>query len=162
MRKTIVATLLVGALGLGLGYAVAQTTSKPKVLAVNATADLLQVLPGGLSSAQNVYGTAAQVTAVSGYHDLGTVTTDPAYTAKTGEWNIFGHAAGTVTAVTITTPVNPGDGQRLCYYMDQTTTTLTFTANTGQTIDSNVVAAGVAKTPGLHHLQRHYAGLEKL
>ena len=37
MRKTLVATLLVGALSLGLGYAIAQTTSKPKVPAVNAT-----------------------------------------------------------------------------------------------------------------------------
>lgn len=146
MRKTFVASLLVGALSLGLGYAVAQTIAKPKVPKVNAIADLLQVLPGGLSAAGNVYGTVAQVTAVSGYHDLGTVTTDPAYTAKTGEWNIFGHATGTVTAVTITTPASPGDGQRLCYINDQTTTTLTFTANTGQTVTSGATA-GVANVP---------------
>jgi hypothetical protein len=87
----------------------------------------------------------AQVTAISGYKDLGTISTDPAYTATTGVWNVFGHAAGTITAVTLTTPASPGDGQRLCYWADQTTTTLTFTANTGQTIDGSVLAAGVAK-----------------
>jgi hypothetical protein len=143
MKKTLLATALIGALGLGI--ALAQTITPPSVPQVNATADYIQVVPGGRGQAQSVYGTAAQVTAVSGYHDLGTISTDPAYTATTGVWNVFGHAAGTITAVTITTPASPGDGQRLCYWADQTTTTLTFTANTGQTIDSNVLAAGVAK-----------------
>ena len=97
---------------------------------------------------RNVYGTVAQV--APRYPAITTSARSrliPAYTAKTGEWNIFGHSTGTVTAVTLTTPASPGDGQRLCYYNDHTTTTLTFTANTGQTIDSNVVAAGVANIP---------------
>jgi hypothetical protein len=143
MRKTVIATLLAGALG--VGYALAQAVPVPQVAAVNATADLIQVIPGGAPTARSVYGTAAQVTAISGYKDLGTITTDPAYTATTGVWNVFGHATGTITAVTLTAPASPGDGQRLCYWADQTTTTLTFTANTGQTIDASVLAAGVAK-----------------
>jgi hypothetical protein len=145
MRKTLVSALVIGALG--LGYAVAQTVPVPKVSAVNATADLVQIIPGGVPTSQSKYATVAQTTAISGYKDLGTVSTDPAYTATTGVWNVFSHATGTVTAVTLTTPASPGDGQRLCYYNDHTTTTLTFTANTGQTIDSNVVAAGVANIP---------------
>jgi hypothetical protein len=143
MRKTVIATLLAGALG--VGYALAQAVPVPQVAAVNATADLIQVIPGGVPAAASKYGTVAQVTAISGYKDLGTITTDPAYTATTGVWNVFGHATGTITAVTLTAPASPGDGQRLCYWADQTTTTLTFTANTGQTIDASVLAAGVAK-----------------
>jgi hypothetical protein len=53
MRKTVIATLLAGALG--VGYALAQAVPVPQVAAVNATADLIQVIPGGAPTARSVY-----------------------------------------------------------------------------------------------------------
>ncbi len=58
-----------------------------------------------------------------------------------------GHAAGTITTSTITTEPNPTDGKRECYVLDQTTTTLTWTANTGQTVSTTIRASGVASVP---------------
>jgi hypothetical protein len=144
MRKTIFASALLGALG--LGFALAQTITAPGVIHVNP-ADLFLDVVNGQPSAQGQYARADQISSQWAYKDLGTITTDPAYTVLGAVVNIFGHSTGTVTAVTITTPANPGDGRRICYYNDHTTTTLTFSAATGQSIDSNVVTAGVANTP---------------
>ena len=128
----------------GIGFAIAQTISVPQVVSVGPT-DLFADVVAGQPTNRSSYATAAQINGVQGYKNLGTVSTDPAYTVANGVTNIFGHAAGTVTAVTLTTEANPGDGKRECYWLDQTTTTLTWTANTGQTIGSNVLTAGVAK-----------------
>ncbi len=143
--KRNVGFLIVGVMLVTAGYALAQTISVPQVTNVGPT-DLFQDIVNGAPTSGNVYATAAQINANQGYHDLGTVTTDPAYTVTGAIVNIFGHATGTVTAVTITTPPAPADGRRLCYWMDQTTTTLTWTANAAlptQTIDGGVHAAGV-------------------
>jgi hypothetical protein len=144
MKKTLLATAFFAALG--LGALIAQTITAPGVIHVNP-ADLFLDVVNGQPTAQGVYARADQISSQWAYKDLGTITTDPAYTVTGAIVNIFGHSTGTVTAVTITTPVNPGDGRRICYYNDHTTTTLTFTASTGQSIDSNVVAAGVANIP---------------
>jgi hypothetical protein len=144
MRKTIFASALLGALG--LGFALAQTITAPGIIHVNP-ADLFLDVVNGQPTAQGVYARADQISSQWAYKDLGTITTDPAYTVTDGVVQVFGHSSGTVTAVTITTPATPGDGRRVCYYNDHTTTTLTFTAATGQTIDANVVAAGVANIP---------------
>lgn len=138
--KFSLAVLLVGG-----GFALAQSPLVPYVTNVGVS-DAIQVIPGGTKvSAQSQYATAAQVSGVQGYHSFGTISGDPAYTVPNGVTNMFGHGASTISAVTITTEPNPGDGKRECYWADQTTTTLTWTANTGQSIDSNVPAAGVAK-----------------
>jgi hypothetical protein len=123
-----------------------QAISVPQVPNLN-TNDLIQVVPKGVPQAESFYGTPAQVTHQPGYVFAGTITTDPAYTFVNGQTNYFAHAAGTITTVTLTTEPNPGDGARECWWLDQTTTTLTWTANTGQTIGSNVLTAGVAKNP---------------
>lgn len=138
MKKII--TIAVALLGIA-GFAFAQSVV-PKVTNVGPT-DVFQDIVGGAPSAGNKYATAAQINAVQGYHNLGTVSTDPAYVNTNGVFNIFAHASGTITLVTITMEPNPADGKRVCYWADQTTTTLTWTANTGQSIDSNKHAAGV-------------------
>jgi hypothetical protein len=136
----------VAAVGLFLaGAAVAQTISVPQVVNVGPS-DLFNDVVGGQPRAGNQYATAAQIAGVPGYHSFGTISADPAYTVPNGVTDLFGHGASTITAVTITTEPNPADGKRECYWADQTTTTLTWTANTGQTINANVPAAGVAKT----------------
>lgn len=147
MKLSRLAVLVVagGLLG-GVGAVVAQTVLTPKVTNVGPT-DLFQDVVGGAPQASNQYATAAQIAGVPGYHNFGTITTDPAYTVPNGVTDLMAHAAGTISTVTLTTEANPADGKRECWYLDQTTTTLTWTANTGQTIGSNVVASGTAKVP---------------
>ncbi len=127
---------------IGLGAVVGQTMTLPQVVNVGPS-DLFQDVVGGQPNAQSKYASAGQISGVSAYHNFGTITTDPAYTVPNGITNLFAHAAGTITTVTITTEPNPTDGKRECWWLDQTTSTLTWTANTGQTISANVHAAGV-------------------
>ena len=146
MKRTAIIAAFLSCLG--LGYALAQTgitggpVSVPKVTNVGPT-DLFQDIVGGTPVVGNFYATAAQISGVQGYLNLGTVTTDPSPTIKNGVVNVYAHGTTTITAVTITMEPNPADGKRICYWADQTTTTLTWTANTGQTIDGNKHAAGV-------------------
>lgn len=145
MRKifALFAAATIGAIG---AVAVAQTALVPKVTNVGPT-DVFSDVVGANPKAGNKYATAAQITNVPGYHFFGTISADPAYTIPNGVSNLFAHAAGTISAVTLTTPPNPADGARVCWWLDQITTTLTWTANTGQTIGSNVHAAGAQYIP---------------
>lgn len=144
MKKTafVLCAALVCGLGIGASYTIAQTVLVPTVTNVG-TADLFQDVVGGAPVAGNKYATAAQITNVPGYHFFGTISGDPAYTIPNGVSNLFAHAAGTISTVTLTLPAAPADGARECWWLDQTTTTLTWTANTGQTVGANVHAAGV-------------------
>jgi hypothetical protein len=138
----IVAAALAGIVG---GVALSQTVTVPKVTSVGPT-DLFQDVVAGSPTAQSVYATAAQISGVQGYKNLTTAvngTSDPAYTFTSGVVNAFAHGSGTIGTVTLTTEANPGDGQRECWWADQTTTSLVWTANTGQSIDSNKQTAGV-------------------
>ena len=148
MKKSLIAVSL-AALGL-VGYAAAQVTL-PKVTNVG-TSDLFNVVVNGVPVAGNRYATAAQINGVQGYYVLysgadanGQTLT---YTQTSGISNVFAYATtGAITSVTITTDPNPGDGERLCYVGDgEATTTLTFTANTGQTIKPTI-SAGVSDVP---------------
>lgn len=144
--KKLVPAFLVAISLFSFGPVAAQTVTIPKVTSVGPT-DLFQDVVNGTPTAGNVYATAAQIAGVPGYHFFGTITTDPGYTVPNGVTDLFAHAAGTITTVTITTEPNPSDGKRECWYLDQTTSTLTWTANTGQTIGANVHGAGVQYNP---------------
>ncbi len=143
-KKIALGVLL--ALGLYGGYAAAQNTIVPLLTNV-AVGDYMAVIHNGQISAQTTYATAGKVTHQQSYVNGGTITGDPAYTFANGVTNWFGHKASTLSTGTFTTEPNPQDGDRECVWLDQTITTLTWTANTGQTIDSNVPAAGTAKIP---------------
>jgi hypothetical protein len=130
----------------GAGLAIAQTVPLTPVTSVGPS-DLFADVVGGSPSAQSKFATAAQIAGVPGYHNFGTISADPAYTVPNGVTDLFAHAAGTLTLATITTEPNPADGKRECWWLDAATTTLTWTANTGQTISANVHAAGVAFNP---------------
>lgn len=144
MKKILVGAAI-GLLGLG-AVAVAQTIVIPQLQTIG-TSDLFQDVPNGNPSVGNQYVTAAQIAGVPGYQNGGTIVTSAAFTFNHGVTDYFAHAAATLALVTPTTEANPSDGQRECYYLDQTTTSLAWTANTGQTIGANVATAGVAKTP---------------
>lgn len=139
------ALLLVGS----LGFALAQVTAQPKVVAAQL-GDMFNDVVGGVPTAQNQYASAAQISAVQAYKDLTSAvdgTGDPGYTFTNGVVNAFAHSSGTISTATLTTEPNPVDGKRECWWSDHTTTTLTWTANnSAQTIGSNVHAAGIAYT----------------
>ena len=141
-RTIIIGALIAAAIG---GFAIAQTTPVPKVTSVGPT-DVFKDIVSGVPSVQNSYATAAQINGTPGYKNLGTITTDPAYTVADGVSNVFGHGTTTISAVTITMEPDPADGKRICFRADQTTTTFAFHANTGQTV-SSTRTAGVANVP---------------
>ena len=141
-----------GALGIvAAGYAVGQV-SLAKVTSVG-TADLFNDVVNGVPVAGNRYATAAQIDGVPGYYALysgadaaGQTLT---YTATAGVSNIVSYSSGAaITSVTITTEASPGDGQRECYVgAGGATSSLTFTPNTGQTLVSTTITAGVSNVP---------------
>lgn len=139
--------LFLGLAGFGLlaaGAALAQIVAPPVQLNVNPT-DLVQVIPNAVGGSTNVYASIPQIAGAPGYVNGGTIVTTNAFTFPHAATNYFAHAAGTLASVVPTTEANPSDGQRECYWLDQTTTALTWTANSGQTIGANVVTAGTAK-----------------
>lgn len=125
------------------GFAVAQVTL-PKVASIGTT-DLVQILPGGVPSAGNQYVIAGKIAGVPLYVDLGAATTGNTYTFAAGQKNMIMRPAGTLAAVTLVTEAAPSDGQEECFLSTQTTTSLTWNANTGQSI-SGAPSAGVANT----------------
>lgn len=141
IRKTL---LTAGALLALLGGSTA-FAQIPKVTSVGPT-DLFQDVVSGNPGVGNSYATAAQVNGVSGYKNGGAVLTAWTYTFATGQRYFYIKPAGTLATGALTTEVSPGDGQVECFFSTQTQTALTWTASTGQTLDSSVPTAGVANT----------------
>lgn len=146
MKKSYVAAALAALLFAGAaGYAVSQIVV-PKVVNVGP-ADIFPDIVSGNPTVPTFYASAGQIAGVPIYANLGTLVTTNTHTFANGEMDAFGHAAGTLAAIGLTTEPNPTDGRRECFWLDQIVTTLTWTANTGQTIGTNVPATGAAKIP---------------
>jgi len=152
--KSRLKTFLTGAAGAAVAVVLIAATPNgvlttnviPTVTNVGTT-DLFQDVVGGQPAAGRVFATAAQINGVQGYYNMGAFnTTSASYTVGNAVTNVFGYPSGTATLVTLTMPASPGDGQRVCFLSTQTTSTLTFTANTGQTV-TNGPTAGVANVP---------------
>jgi hypothetical protein len=138
-------TLLAGfVLALVAGVALGQVISVPLVATVG-TSDIFADIVGGQPGVPSQFATAAQIAGVPGYVNLGAATTGNTYTYTNSQTYMLMQPAGTLAAVTLTAAVNPSDGQRECFLSTQTTTSLTWNANTGQTI-SGAPTAGVANT----------------
>jgi hypothetical protein len=137
--------LAVAALFLLPVAAYAQTIQVPQAQNIN-TNDLIKVIPHGAPTVGDVYATPAQITGVPGYINEGVATSGNTYTFGNSTTSIFMQPAATLAAVTLTTAANPSDGQRECFLSTQTTTALTWNANTNQTING-APTAGVANTP---------------
>lgn len=136
----LAAAAIVGALAsLAAAQIVATTT-------VNiAPSDLIGVVKGGNPSAQTQFATAQQINGVIGYSDQGVLATAQSLTFGNSTQEILARSSGTIAALTLTASAQPGDGQLNCYFNTQTTTAITWNANTGQSI-SGAPTAGVANT----------------
>lgn len=132
----------VAALVLGTGIAVAQYTPPAPVVNVNPT-DLVPVIVKGVATVQSQFANPTQIAGAPGYQNLGVITTGNTYTFGHAVVNMFAQPSGTLAAVTLTTEASPSDGQRECFLSTQTTTSLTWNANTGQSING-APTAGVA------------------
>jgi hypothetical protein len=129
------------------GAVLAQTFSVPLITTLAPSADVVQVLPSAIPTAQNKYVVSGLVAGAPLYQNLGVITTGNTYTFTHGVQRMFAQPAGTLAAVTLTTEASPNDGQIECFTSGQTTTSLTWNANTGQTINSSAgISAGVANT----------------
>lgn len=138
-RNTLVAFGLV-ALG---GAAISQVINLPLVPTV-ATNDLFLDVVGGFPQAQNSYVTAAQIAGVPGY-TYTVPLTGFTLTFANSQADMILNPAGALATGTLTTALNPSNGQRECVLSSQTQTALTWAANTGQTI-VNPPTALVANT----------------
>jgi hypothetical protein len=146
MKRTILTTLIAGVLALA-GYAFAQVITQPQV-PVNQN-DLVQIVRGGVATAQNQYAAPGMIGGTTQYQYSVPVTAF-SIQALNNTWFVLLNPAGTLATGTITTPVTPGDGQRLCVMSSQTQTALTMTAATGQAFASyglGAVTALTANTP---------------
>jgi hypothetical protein len=142
MKRTIVATLLAGALGLA-GYAFAQTTAVP-ITNINQN-DLVQIVKQGQPAAQAVYAAAGSAAGTLQYQ-YSVPLTAFTITVTNGNTFVIINPAGTLATGTITTESNPGDGKSFCVMSSQTQTALTMTANTGQAFAAYGLAAVTALT----------------
>jgi hypothetical protein len=130
------------ALLLGIGVAFAQTII-PQVPTIG-TGDYFQDVPNGNPGVGNVYAKAAQIAGVPGYQ-YSVPLTGFTLTFANSTSNITLQPAGTLATGTITTAANPSDGQLECIFSTAAVTSLTLTANTGQTV-ANGITALVANT----------------
>lgn len=137
MKHSHIAVLGLGAaLAMALASAAAAQSAPTQVLQIHPT-DLIQVLPYGIPQPVWVFASPAQLTSQYGY-----VKNVP----LTGFSLIFGNAqsylglnpGGTLAAGTVTLAPAPSDGARECIFSTQTITSLTVSANSGQSINNAV------------------------
>lgn len=142
MKKIFLAAslLLAGAVGIAWG----QSISYP-VLPNVGTSDLVADLPNGSAAVGSRFVHPYQISGALGYQDLGAATTGNTYDFNAGQVNMLMRPSGTLAAVTLLTEATPSDGQMECFFSSQTTTALTWSANTGQTV-TGAPTAGVANT----------------
>ncbi len=140
-RKTTIFAGLVGVLSLG-AVAIAQTISVPTVSSVG-TADLLQIIPAGNPRMGNVYVTPALLNSVTGYYKSAPSTGFTFTFGNTQTIAMFRDST-TLSTGSITMPPGPSDGTVACAYSKNIITTLTWAANTGQTLNDAVTTLGAA------------------
>jgi hypothetical protein len=141
-KSYLFAAAALGVLGVA---AIAQTLPNlPKVTTVNTT-DLFQDVVRGDPVTNSYFATAAQIAGVPGYVKVVPLTAFSLTFANT-QTDMILNPAGTLATGTLTTAAQPSDGQRECVLSSQTQTALTWSANTGQTIN-NAPTALVANTP---------------
>lgn len=139
--RTFVFAVIAACCAVG-GIAIAQTV--PQVVSVG-TADLFQDVVNGAPQAPNYYATAQQINGVIGYNNQGALATAQTIAFGNSTQLVLAQSSGTIATLTLTASASPGDGQLNCYINTQTTTAITWNANTGQSI-SGAPTAGVANT----------------
>lgn len=132
LNRRYLAGLIAASLLSIASLAVAQVLPVPQLQSLGQT-DLVQVIPQGQPSAQNVYATPGAVAGVLQYSQQTPLTaftiTPPAHTSF-----LYLTPAGTLATGTLTMEAAPSDGQNFCLLDTQTQTAITIAGNTGQTI----------------------------
>ena len=133
MKTRIYGLFGAAVLGALATLAIAQTTI-PTVVNIGPS-DLVGIVKGGNASAPTQFATS----------DQGVLATAQSLTFGNSTQLIIARSSGTIAALTLTAAAAPGDGQVECYLNTQTTTAITWNANTGQSI-TGAPTAGVAAT----------------
>lgn len=136
MKKSRIFALAAVAI-VAFGGAVIAQVNAPQVARVNPTADRIQIVPNGQPSAQSVFASPAQITAVKGYYrsvpaSLFTYTFENAVSLAAFD------PGGTLAYGYITLAPNPSDGTEACFFSTAAITTLYLSANTGQSLSDAV------------------------
>lgn len=129
--------------GTGLGVAVAQLATPPSVTVIHPNADLVQVVPNGTAGPNSVFATPAQLKASGAYYKS-VPSTGFTFTFGNTQLDAAFRPTTTLSTGAITMPPNPSDGDRPCFWSKNIITTLTVSANTGQSINDAVTTLGAA------------------
>lgn len=133
--KKILLSALAGIVAFA-AVALAQTIAIPTVTVINST-DLIPIIPRGQPNAQSQFASPAAITSQSGYAKYSPIT-GFSYTFGNTQSFIALTQGTPLTAGTITLAAAPSDGDNACLFTSSAITTLTLSANTGQTINNAV------------------------
>lgn len=142
MRKFVIgaAVVLSAWAALALSHSLfAQTIAVPQAATVTATKDLLRIVPNGQPNVAGVFTTPAGILSTSNYTVASPLSGGSATFGNTQTEMIFNGAA-TTAAYTVTTAPAPSDGDKECIYTKGAITSLTLSANTGETINDAVTS----------------------
>lgn len=144
MRKGVAAGIIAGLIGFGAA-AWGQVSLYPPLQSVVNPTDVVQIVPGGIPTAQSRYVIPAQITSQMGYQKVSPVT-GFTYTFGNSQSIILFTGSVTPLAGTVTFAAAPSDGANECIFAQGGISTLNLAAGaTGQTI-RNAVAALAATT----------------
>jgi len=142
MFKKVMLGAAVGVLGFAVA-AVAQNYYPPIMPSVGPT-DTIQIVPGGVPTAQQKFINPAQITSQMGYQKVSPVT-GYTYTFGNSQSMILFTGAVTPLSGTVTFAPAPSDGDNACIYAQGGISTLNLAAGaTGQTIRNAVSALAAA------------------
>jgi len=108
--------------------------------------DLVPIVPGGAPSAAQPFVNPGQIGAMLNEQDAVPVTGFSITPLNTTSLLFLNPATTPLATGTVTMPANPGSGQEFCLLDSGVVTTLTVSANTGQSLVGTAVAATVAGT----------------
>lgn len=127
------------------GHAWAQTTPVPQISAMSQT-DAVQVVPKGVPSAQSVYAPPGGIAGIEQYAYSVPVTGFSIVVPKFVALVYINPATTPLATGTLTMPVTPGDGQKVCLEDTGVVTALTVSANTGQSMLTSIGLGALTAT----------------
>jgi hypothetical protein len=137
MKRTLAfAAALLGSASLAV---IAWAQATPPISSQIFTDDLIQDIPHGAAAAGNRYIYPKQITTQYGYYKSAPAT-GFTYTFAANVSKAAFRPSTTLATGTITMPASPNDGQQVCMFSTQIVSTLTVSANTGQSINNNATA----------------------
>lgn len=133
--KTLILALI-GLVAIAASIAIAQPVLV-YVTALDPNTDATQVVVGGVPSSTSKYARPGAFSAVHTYTAYPGTVTGQSYTFGNYESRKVFYGTGTITALTLTMPPYPSDGTEVCVFSQPNITTLTLSANAGQTMGTS-------------------------